>query len=418
MNKHLKSETQNSKLILAIDTSCDETAVAISHGRRILTNVIASQVELHKKYGGVYPIEAKRAHAEKIDDVITEALTRTKLKIEDIDYLAVTIGPGLAPALEIGIEKIKSLAQQSDKPVIAVNHMEGHLLSCLAQNSKGTGKYASNNLSTSILTRHARKTGQSDNLILDPFRNTTDTPTKPSTDNLIFPALGFLISGGHTQLILIKAIGKYEILGTTLDDAAGECLDKVARMLGLGYPGGAIIEDFAQKGNTSAIDLPVPMHGKPGLNFSFSGLKTAALYEIRAKQNAGNRTMPTGGDQLVQDIQWGLENLDKQFIYDMCVATQDSVIQALLYRLKQAIHQYQPNQIWLGGGVAANNQLKKQLRNLLKTEAPNITIGLPYDPKLYGDNAAMIANAAYFQSLRNEFVTDLSTLDRLPRLSL
>jgi len=230
--------------ILAIDTSCDETAVAISQDRRIVSNVIASQINIHKKWGGVVPHLAKRAHQDKIDHVLKQALQRAKTKPQQLQAIAVTFGPGLAPALEIGILKAKDLTKKHQKPLIAINHMEAHLLSSFALNSKNNG------------------------------------PLKSYSKNH-FPILGLLVSGGHTQLVLVKSIGNYQLLGETLDDAAGEALDKLAKMLKLGYPGGPIIEIMAKKGKPDKIPLPVPMQHSKDLNFSFSGLKTAALYTIQ-----------------------------------------------------------------------------------------------------------------------------------------
>lgn len=473
-------------MILAIDTSCDETSVAVVDGRRIFANVIASQVELQKKYGGVYPIEAKRQHEKVIDAVVEEAMKRSETLIQKVkskkqksiipkvsdalkkvsrtrsfvssnefmdetlddklsktvnidistaqndmisrsrisaslcpgrrsfvsqlDAVAVTVGPGLAPALEVGIRKAKELARQWNVPLIGVNHMEGHLLAPLAQNSKGDGKCESNVLSL----ENIRLTTNDD------LSTLTDSSISPVIseliqENSIFPVLGLLVSGGHTEMVLMREIGKYELLGETLDDAAGECLDKVARMLGLGYPGGAVIEEFAKRGTRDAIKLPVPMKGKQGLDFSFSGLKTAALYEIRSKIRGGNRKMEKGGDEIIENVQWGrLENLDKQYIYDFCLAIQDTVIKALLYRLGQAIEIYKPQWVFLGGGVGANKELRKQLRNFLKKQ--NIKLGVPYSEKLYGDNAAMIGLVAEFKFIQNEFEL-IEQIERKPRLS-
>ncbi|HKZ35685.1 MAG TPA: tRNA (adenosine(37)-N6)-threonylcarbamoyltransferase complex transferase subunit TsaD [Patescibacteria group bacterium] len=332
-------------LILAIDTSCDETAVAVSSGRKILSNAIASQINIHKKYGGVVPHLAKRAHQEKIEFVYREALSRAGKSQSAINALAVTIGPGLAPALEVGIDFAKNLSRKLKRPLIAVNHMEGHLLSCLANN-----------------------------------------------DLMPKNALGLLVSGGHTELVLVKTVGSYQLLGQTLDDAAGEALDKLSKMLKLGYPGGPIIEELSTSGDANAISLPIPMRQSGDLNFSFSGLKTAALNIINSS------------------------SLTKKFTSDMAASFQKAVAISLTTKLSKAIAMYQPKAILLGGGVISNLYIRRQIRQAVKPF--NLPIYLPYSKKLYTDNAAMIAIPAYFKFLKKEFVTNLSALDRQPSLSL
>ena len=242
--------------ILAIETSMDDTCAAVIQNERVLSNVVASQVKFHEEYGGTVPHIARRKHEEWIDKTIQTALKKAKVSQppfspphkggkERVDAIAVTYGPGLAPSLEVGIKKAKELAGMWQVPLLAVNHMEGHLLSCLAQNSKGKA----------ILYR----------------------------DELEYPLLGFLISGGHTQLVLVKDWRNYEIVGETLDDAAGEAYDKVARMLQLGYPGGPILSELAKEGE-SILDLPEPMVARKDLDFSFSGLKTACMYYLKRNE--------------------------------------------------------------------------------------------------------------------------------------
>lgn len=222
-------------MILSIDTSCDETAVALTEGRRVIKNIIYSQVLLHQKWGGVVPSIAKRAHQERIDWLID------KLKINDFDYVAVTQGPGLAPALEVGINKAKELATKFNKKIIAVNHLEGHIYSPFVQNSKGNPKI-----------------------------------------DFKFPYLVLTVSGGHTNLVIFKDHLKYEVIGETIDDAAGEALDKAAKMLGLGYPGGPVIEKLSRDvGNIDKYHFPRPMIKTKNLNFSFSGLKTSFYYFLK-----------------------------------------------------------------------------------------------------------------------------------------
>jgi len=348
--------------ILAIDTSCDETAAAVTVNDRVISNVISSQVELHRKYGGVVPALAKRAHQERINPVIAEALKRAKKHITyhishitNIDALAVTQGPGLAPALEIGIAKAKELAKEYGKPLIAVNHMEGHLLSSFVKNSKSSGLF---------------------------------TKTRPQ-----FPALGLLVSGGHTQLVLMKDFGNYQLLGETLDDAAGEAFDKAAKMLNLGYPGGPIIEAIAKKGNPDQHPLPIPLKDSKTLNFSFSGLKTACLYLVQKLEK--------------QEV--------KNYHADVAASFQKSISLALAEKLSLAIQIHRPKMILLGGGVISNLTVRKHLRKT--TRDFGLPLFIPYSKNLITDNAAMIGVAAYYKAQRGEFVKNPATLDRQPNLN-
>lgn len=356
-------------IILAIDTSCDETCAAVSCGRKILSNIIDSQINIHKQYGGVVPHLAKRAHLEKIEFVVKEALTRSDLVTKQgptfLDAIAVTIGPGLAPALEVGINFAKNLALKLNKPLIAINHLEGHLLSSLTK---------------------------------------IDLVIK-------FPALGLIVSGGHTQLVLVKAIGDYQILGQTLDDAAGEALDKLAKMLQLGYPGGPIIEELAKKGNPDLIPLPIPMLHSHDLNFSFSGLKTAAMYIIQQKGGQTLTGMPGCKPSRARRQAKGPTSLELSFVYNMCASFQKAIAKSLIAKLTKAIDQYNPQSLLLGGGVISNLYLRRQIR-----QAVNLPLYLPKNKKLFTDNAAMIAATAYFHYLNHDFA-DPKNLDRQPNLN-
>ena len=336
-------------LILSIDTSCDDTSVAVTNNDSVLSNVISSQVEFHKQYGGVVPNLAKRMHQQLADPAIIEALKRAKISFDKIDAIAVTIGPGLAPALEVGIIRAKELAKRFKKSLIGVNHMEGHLLSSFARNSKGMGPFSKR---------------------------------KPR-----FPILGLLVSGGHTQLVLMMGFGKYQLIGETLDDAAGEAFDKVARMLDLGYPGGPIISELAKKGKPK-YELPVPMIGSRGFNFSFSGLKTACFYKLQKLPKPWN----------------------KQFYCDFAVSFEKAAIEALMIKLKRAIRAYRPKQIILGGGVINNLRLRKEARKAARQF--NLEIFIPYDKKLFTDNAAMIGVCAWHQAQRKDFFKNVDLLDR------
>ncbi|MBN1618520.1 tRNA (adenosine(37)-N6)-threonylcarbamoyltransferase complex transferase subunit TsaD [Candidatus Dojkabacteria bacterium] len=323
--------------ILAIDTSCDETSVAVLKNDRVISNTISSQIELHKKWGGVVPTIAKRAHQEKIDKVTEEALKKARLDINNIDAIAVTYGPGLAIALEVGIKKAQKLAIDNGISLIPINHMEGHLLSSFAKNSKGNSK---NSLNLNE-----------------------------------FPIIGILISGGHTELIYSEKIGSYKIIGETLDDAAGEAFDKLAKMLDLGYPGGPVISEFARKGSAQAnrFHLPIPMEKSADMNFSFSGLKTACLYKIREIQKQ--------------------QKSPKTWVYDFCAEFEQSVIKSLEKKLKIAIDTYHPKCILMGGGVISNQKIRKAIKKIAKDA--EIKAYHPYSSRLFTDNAAMVGIAAY-----------------------
>jgi len=294
----------------------------------------------------VVPNLAKRAHKKNINKVVSAA--KKSINWQTIDAIAVTVGPGLAIALEVGIKKAKEIAKKYNKPLIAVDHMEGHLLSPLARNLK-----------------------------------------------LKFPILGLLVSGGHTELVLARKIGRYQILGQTLDDAAGEAFDKVAKMLGLGYPGGPIISRLAEDGDMTKFNLPVPMIHSQSLNFSFSGLKTACLYKIRK--------IPE-------------KKRDKQFLKDFAASFQYALVQSIILKFKKAIEIYHPQQILLGGGVINNSYLCQEVKKVARRFGA--TVFIPQDRKLLTDNAAMIGIAACYKFKRKEFVKDFSKLDRKPNLSL
>src|SRR3989344_1832693 len=313
--------------ILAIDTSCDETAAAVTDGTKVLSNIIWSQASLHAKFGGIYPSLAKRQHEERIDFVIEKALKSAFPKITNhqslitnhITAIAVTIGPGLAIALEVGIKKAKELAKKYNKPLIAVNHVEGHTLSVLARS-----------------------------------RN-----SKFQITNYKFPALAFVASGGTTQLILVKEIGKYEIIAETHDDALGEALDKAARMLGLGYPGGAILEKFAKEGNPNSYSLPIPLKGQENrMIFSYSGLKTA-FYKLV--------------EQTTKD-----KGLSKEVIQDLAASYQNVAYEHIIRVISYFIHNssFKIHEFWFSGGVSANIELRKKLRKICKEN--KIILRTPY----------------------------------------
>ncbi|GIW65009.1 MAG: tRNA N6-adenosine threonylcarbamoyltransferase [Patescibacteria group bacterium] len=334
-------------MILSIDTSCDETAAAIVEGRKVLANVIYSQVLIHQKWGGVVPSIAKRAHEERIDWVID------KLKIDNVDYIAVTQGPGLAPALEVGIKKAKELAKKYNKKLIAVNHLEGHIYSPFVQNSKGNPKI-----------------------------------------DFQFPYLVLTVSGGHTSLVIFKDHLQYQVIGETIDDAAGEALDKAAKLLGLGYPGGPVIERLAAEvDNIDRYQFPRPMAKSNDLNFSFSGLKTSFFYYLK-KLNDRDKIL-------------NIKYLASSF--------QQAVFDSLLIKTEKAILKTGIKNLSLVGGVSANMYLRKLFRQLAKKYQGKVVF--PSYKYLTGDNAAMIGVVASYKAKKNLF-TDIENLDRSPRMRL
>ena len=347
--------------ILAIDTSCDETSAAVTVGLSVLSNVVWSQASLHAQFGGVMPSLAKRMHNERIDWAIDRALQQAGCGSHDIKALAVTIGPGLAIALEVGINKAKELSEKWKVPLIPVNHIEGHLLSPLATVKNKASKQA---------------------------------------ENIKFPILGLVVSGGHTELILIKEIGKYQILAKTQDDALGEALDKAARMLGLGYPGGAVLEIMAKEGDFRKYSLPLPMSRSiEKMAFSYSGLKTAFW-------------------RLTQKIQGSDLQMTKEQVCDLAASFQNRAFQHLERVVSQSVRNAgydNLRELFVGGGVAANMELRKRLRKL--GGESGLTVRFPYSSKLVGDNAAMIGVAAGFK-IQGTKIIDYGAIDRKPRWSV
>ncbi len=358
--------------ILAVETSCDDTGIAILEAKNkkftVLSSIVSSQ-QIHANYGGVFPMMAKREHQNNLVPVLSHALKEATLlrsksskQIPDsklqilkkilekesnlfenvkeflqthekpkVNMIAVTHGPGLEPCLWVGVNFAKALSIAWDIPITPVNHIEAHILVNYLQNPK-----------------------------------------------IKFPAISLVVSGGHTQLIVIKGIGKYKIIGETRDDAAGECFDKCAKLLGLGYPGGPIISKLAAdvrlpltSGSRTSVKLPRPMINTKDYDFSFSGLKTAVLYEVKGKE------------------------LTKEYIGQMCVAIENAIVDVLLKKTLQATKDFKAKTIILGGGVSANKELRKQLAEKIQREIPNTQYLIP-DTALSTDNGLMIAVAAYF----------------------
>jgi N6-L-threonylcarbamoyladenine synthase len=332
--------------ILGIETSCDETAAAVvEDGHRILSNVVASQIDLHRQYGGVFPEVASRQHVLTIMPVIRQAMAEAELDWDDLDAIAVTYGPGLPGSLLVGVNTAKGLAYGRGLPLIGINHIEGHI-------------YANW-------------------LMVD-----------DSAQEVAFPLLALVVSGGHTELILMTDHGQYRRLGHTLDDAAGEAFDKVGRLLGLEFPGGPAIERAAQEGNPLAFKLPRAWL-KGTYNFSFSGLKTAVLriiqkYEVRVSSADSARNRRIAVSQAPSVIR-------QLPVAELAASFQASVIDVLVEKTRMAAEKHQVNLIVLAGGVAANRLLRQQM-----AERSSLPVLYP-PPALCTDNAAMIACAGYFR---------------------
>ncbi len=312
-------------LTLAIETSCDETSCAvIRDGREVLSNIISSQIEIHKRFGGVVPEIASRKHIEIINNIVQEAIDKAEVEFEDIDLIGVTKGPGLVGALLIGLSTAKALAYALDKPIVGVNHMEGHICANYIEHKD----------------------------------------LKP-------PFTCLIVSGGHSYLIYVKGYTDYELIGRTRDDAAGEAFDKVARTLGLAYPGGPLIDKLAREGNKDAIDFPRVMLEKDSYDFSFSGLKTAVLNYINNMEQKG----------------------EKIVVEDVAASFQQALLDVLVDKSFKLAREKGSNKLVIAGGVAANSGLREMMESRGKKESVDIF----YPSRtLCTDNAAMIGSAAYF----------------------
>jgi N6-L-threonylcarbamoyladenine synthase len=323
-------------VILGIESSCDETSAAICINGNILSNIVANQT-VHQKYGGVVPELASRAHQQNIIPVVQEALAVAKIHKNAIDVVAFTRGPGLLGSLLVGVSFSKAFALANQIPLIEINHMQAHILAHFIENEGGG--------------------------------------IKPS-----FPFLCLTVSGGHTQIVLVKHYFDMEIVGETLDDAAGEAFDKTAKLLNLPYPGGPLIDKYAREGNPHAFSFPEPQI--PGLNFSFSGLKTSILYFLRDRQRENPAFLNSA-------------------LADVCASVQYRIVSILLNKLERAATQYGIKDIAIAGGVSANSGLRNMLairaeKNQWRTFVPSF--------EYCTDNAAMIAIAGYHKYLTKDFV--------------
>jgi N6-L-threonylcarbamoyladenine synthase len=356
--------------ILAIETSCDETAVAVvEDGRIILTNVVASQVDLHRQYGGVFPEMASRQHILLIVPVVRQALEEFGCTWSDMDAVAVTCGPGLPGALLVGVNAAKGLAWSQSLPLVSVNHLEAHI-------------YA--------------------NWLVRPGE---EMPVPPA-----FPVVCLVVSGGHTLLALMSDHGAYRVLGQTLDDAAGEAFDKVARLLGLGYPGGPAIQEAARNGDPAAFQLPRAWLGD-SLDFSFSGLKTAVLHLVEGTDHEPIRRGRRG--VVTPPLRTPLPSgtIKHLAIPDLAASFQEAVVDVLVEKARRAAADYRAAEVLLAGGVAANARLRALMRERLE-----VPVRIPH-PSLCTDNAAIVASAAYWHFVRGDLAgwdLDIVPNARLP----
>ena len=322
-------KTQEDILILAVESSCDETAAAVvKNGREVLSNIISSQIELHKLYGGVVPEIASRKHIEKINQVIEEALREAKVTLEEITAIAVTYGPGLVGALLVGVSAAKALSFATGKPLIGVHHIEGHISANYIENKS-----------------------------LEP------------------PFVCLVVSGGHTHLVVVRDYGEYEILGCTRDDAAGEAFDKVARAIGLGYPGGPKIDKISREGNPDAVKFPRAKVDGSSYDFSFSGLKSAVLNYLNTCEMKGIEIHTA----------------------DVAASFQKAVVDVLVEHSLNAVRAYRFKKFAIAGGVASNSALRAAFQN--ECAKRKIEFYHP-SPVLCTDNAAMIGAAGYYEYLK------------------
>jgi len=331
----VQNHSQKPVLCLGIESSCDETSAAvIDSDKNILSHIIYSQIPEHQQYGGVVPELAARAHILAVDEVIKTALVRANKKIDDIDVIAATAGPGLIGGVLVGWMAATGIANATNKPLVAVNHLEGHALV--------------------------------------PRLKSTSASDSATNIDIEFPYLLMLASGGHCQILLVRGVGKYELIGQTLDDSAGEAFDKIAKMLGLGYPGGPIVDKRAQKGNAKRFHFPRPLCDKPGCDFSFSGIKTAARMML---------------DKTPQS------DINEDFINDFCASFQTAVVDCIINRLNNALRdervkQANPKTLVVAGGVAKNSAIRDSMEKLANKF--NMQFAAP-PMNLCTDNGAMIA---------------------------
>ncbi len=333
----MQNSSGNLQLLLAIESSCDETAAAvIDSNQSVLSNVVASQAELHERFGGVVPEIASRAHVRRILPTIDEALRQADVKLDDLSAIAVANHPGLVGSLLVGLTAAKTLAMVLDLPLVTVNHIEGHLYAC-----------------------------------------------QMAAGRPVFPAIGLVVSGGHTNLYDCHDSASFELIGSTIDDAAGEAFDKVACLLELGYPGGPVIEQVARSGNSEAYNFPRAFQYDNRLDFSFSGLKTAVRYQVYGTPGGVSR------EKKAVEEDRPLELSDRERA-DVAASFQAAVVEILVYKAKQALRQRNRHALCIGGGVAANSLLRERLQEMCEMQGVELHLA---PRELCTDNAAMAAIA-------------------------
>ncbi len=347
--------------VLGVESSCDETAVALLEGSpsgdaaRLLSSVISSQIPMHRQYGGVVPELASRNHSACLPHLLRQALEEADCTIGQVDVFAATGGPGLVAALLVGHTAAKAMALAARKPFISVNHLEGHLLSPFLQRGGETG------------------------------------------DASVPPHVGLVVSGGHSLLLNVHGLGQYELLGCSQDDAAGEAYDKVAKMLDLPYPGGPEIDRLAEHGDPARFQLPRPMLHEPGFNFSFSGLKTAVLYLLPKLTPGGNP-----------------HELDEQCLRDLCAGVRAAITDVLVRKAKRALRHTGQHTLAVSGGVSCNTALRRALTDMCAGEG--VELFLP-PVALTTDNAAMIAYAGLLYARAHEYTPLTTSVDPNPRFA-
>ena len=364
INENLQ-EIRNMARILGIESSCDETAVAIiENGRKVISNIVSSQMAKHALYGGVVPELAAREHLTAIEKVCEEALKTAEMKVEDVDAIAVTHAPGLVPALLVGLNFAKGLASAYNKPLIGINHFLAHIYGAFIEAED-----------------------------LD------------FADPALYPMAALVVSGGHTSIVIIHSDGNAEVIGTTIDDAAGEALDKGAKMLNLGYPGGPVIERLAKGGDGKRFHFPRSLTGTSGkgldpenrFNFSFSGLKTALLYHAKKYAPDGNT-----------------ENIEGELLTDTLASYQEALTDVLCSKLFDAVKLYRAGSAVLCGGVACNSVLREKFEK----KCPKNVRCIIAPKKFCTDNAAMVAALAYHYHKAGQYsLLTLDALARLPKLT-
>ncbi len=418
--RSLASRTKKTFTVLGIETSCDETATALlqlstdnrqlttdwHHGIRVLSNVVASQIDVHRKTGGVVPEVAAREHVKAIIPIIRAALQSASYQLSAKSYnlrpdvIAVTNGPGLITSLLVGVETARTLAAAWNIPLVAVNHLEGHIMAALLPDRKSTSWFdplrrSFSEASKLTMTAHCHP---------EPVEGLS---LSKGSLKFQFPVVALLVSGGHTELVLMRKWLDYKVIGETLDDAAGEAFDKVAKILGLPYPGGPAIEAAAKRGSPTRQPFTPPMLDSGDYNFSFSGIKTAVLYRVRDARSRTSVILSLSKDRKSDFL---------NFQNDIAAGFQKAVVEVLIAKTVRAARAHNAKTIILCGGVAANTALRKTLANAVHDQLSHSLLLLP-DSSYCGDNAAMIAAAGALRACAGKF-TPWQKVEADPTLGL